>query len=124
MLTLIRKGPLKIYLSLLVGSFVLVMVGMGYALQEELGTCLPERHAADQEGAKLCHCLDTNGYRYCKEDENGVKHWSYKDWNNDERPTPMCAMSCKEEKCECCEWQSDYNKRQKRAEILKTYDVY
>ncbi len=77
----------------------------GYALQEETGICLPERHAADQQNAKFCHCVDMGGYRFCKDGA-----WQYKDWIGSGTPTPQCEMSCKEEFCNCCRWQNDYDK--------------
>lgn len=99
-------------------GFVLLAFVAGYALQEESGACLPERHAADQAGAKFCHCLDMGGYRFCKD---GV--WQYKDWFEAGTPTPQCEMACREDHCECCVWQDKYNKRQKRhAQITIPYD--
>ena len=115
----------SLWLLLATAGFVLVAVVLGWAAQEETGVCLPERHAADQNDAKFCHCLDMGGYRFCKEDEHGVKHWNYRDWSDAETPTPMCEMSCKEEHCTCCTWQDNYDKTHKRASnITIPYDNY
>src|SRR5258708_7716201 len=107
-------------------AVLIVMAGIfGYAAQEETGICLPERHVAEQQNAKYCSCLDMGGYRYCKEDENGVKHWNYEAWRDDQAPTPSCEMSCKEDHCSCCTWQDENDKRRKRqVKITIPYDKY
>ena len=94
--------------------FVITVVAAGYALQEESGICLPERHAAEQENAIHCHCLDMGGYQYCKD---GL--WQYKDWVQEGAKTPRCDMSCKEENCKCCKFEDDRQKRQHRRAKVK-----
>src|SRR6266478_172154 len=86
----------------------------GFALQEETGICLPERHAAEQENAIHCACLDMGGYKYCKD---GL--WQYKDWVQEGATTPKCEMSCKEENCKCCHFEDERQKRQHKHANVK-----
>lgn len=124
MISNLRHGGMVMIRVMIAVLFVAASVVVGFAVQEESGACLPERHAADQENARFCHCIDMGGTRYCKEDENGIKRWNYQNWAADDRPTPMCEMACREKNCKCCAWQDDYEKRQKRAAITIPYDKY
>ena len=114
---------------------LIVSAGVGgYTLQEESGACLPESHTAEQQGKAYCHCVAMGGYQLC----HGSKPFSYQEWveENQKREAdtdkkgkqkqpdiPQCAMSCKEDHCECCAYMEKF-KDKRRAAITIPYDTY